>query len=174
MGRLLQNRTPAQLAWIIAASNLLVASSFATIFLESYYHPKGHPHLWAGLAPFALLILGGVMGMFAEVALKDGIASEKWPEALVASTRKIFTHPAIHAAIGMLLTASIAVVVISAFSSGRHATGAWIFLFPAMSLTRVRAIFTRPHKNSSGLGIQDAPRPLRSDHWGASPQRFSR
>jgi hypothetical protein len=168
MGSLLQNRTPAQLAWIVAASDLFVTSSFATFVVEAYYHPNRHRlPLWASLASFALLILGLVIGLFAEAALKDGIASEHWPDALVAGTRKLFTHPALAAVMFILVAASIAVV---AFSNSRHFAGAWIFLFPAMSLTRVKAVFTRPRNSASGPGTIGPPKPLQSDHWGIPPE----
>jgi hypothetical protein len=171
MSGLLQNRTPAQLAWIIAASNLLVASSFAAFFVESYHHPNSHRlPLWAAFISFALLIFGLVLGLFTETALKDGIASEQWPEALLVTTRKIFTHPALSAAIFTLFAAFVAVI---AFSGSRHVAGAWIFLLPSMSLTRMRAMFNPPRKDAGGLGLIDPPKPPQSDHWGAPPSSFT-
>jgi hypothetical protein len=163
MGRLLQNRTPAQLGWIIAASNLLIACSFAMLFV------KWLP-LWAGLASFTGIICGFVLELFAEAALRDGIASEEWPDALIATTRRFFTHPALAAAIILLIVASFAVIL---FWTGRHLAGAaWIFLAPSMSLTRVKAIFSRPRRAAS-LGRKDPPKPLQSDHWGIPPQPSS-
>jgi hypothetical protein len=171
MGRLLQNRTPAQLAWILAASNLLVSSCFATFFIDSYRHPNSHRvPLWAVGISFSLLILGVFMGIFAETALKDGITSEQWPEAVVASTRRFFTQPGLSGAIFALMAASVAVLVISVVSSKRLYTGAWIFLFPAMSLTRFKTIFSRSRKSDNGPGTQDPPKPLQSEHWGIPPQ----
>jgi hypothetical protein len=172
MSRLLQNRTPSQLGWIIAASNLLVASGFAAFFIDSYRHPNGHRlSPFAASISFALLILGLVLGLFAETALKDGIASEQWPEALVVTTRKIFTHPALLAAALLLIVASIAVVV---FSSAGHFSAAWIFFIPLMSLIRIRGIFSRPRENASHPGLVDPAKPLQSEHWGIPPQPFSR
>src|SRR5271163_4401311 len=107
MSRLLQNRTPAQLAWIMAASNLLSSSGFAVLFVDTYRHPHGHR-----LSPFvastsiSLFILGLVLGLVAETALKDGIASELWPEALLATTRKILTSSALSATALLLIVAS--------------------------------------------------------------------
>jgi hypothetical protein len=171
MGNLLQNRTPAQLAWILAASNLVVASSFGTFFVESYRHSSSHrlSPLEASVS-FALLILGMIMGLFAETALKDGIASEEWPEALVAGTRKFFTHSALAAAFLLLAVGAFAVFVLSS----RHFSGAWIFIYPLMTLSRIRGFFSRPPNSAGGPGTQDPPKPLRSDHWGIPPQRFSR
>jgi hypothetical protein len=172
MSRLLQNRTPAQLAWIIAASNLLAASGFAAFFIDSYRHPNGHR-----LSPFAasislaLLILGLVLGLLAETALRDGVASEQWPEALLITTRKIFMHSALPAAALLLIVASIAVVVLS---SARHFSAAWIFLIPSMTLTRIRGIFSQSRKSSSHPRSIDPAKPFQSEHWGTSPQPFSR
>ena len=170
MATLLQNRTPAQLASIIAASNLLASSGFAVIFVDTYRHSHGH-----GLSPFAASIsfalptLGGlVLGMFAERALKDGISSEQWPDALLVTTRKIFTHPALPAATLVLMVAAIAVIV-----SG-HFGAAWIFLIPSMGLTRIRAMFSPPRENASGLGLADPPKPIQSEHWGVPHQSLPR
>jgi hypothetical protein len=171
MNRLLRNRTPAQLGWIIAVANLLVASSFAAFFVDSYRHPTGHRlSALAACTSFALLILGLAVELFAETALKDGIVSEQWPEALVTTTRKIFTHPALSAASLLLIVAGIAVVVFS----GRHFVGVvWIFLLPSMSLTRIRGFFSQPRKDAGGLGSIDPPKPLQSEQWGTPPQSFT-
>jgi hypothetical protein len=176
MSTLLHNRTPAQLAWIIAASNLFASSGFAVFFVDTYRHPHGHR-----FSPFAAsisfaLILGLVLGALAETALKDGIASEQWPESLLVTTRKIFMHPALSAATLLLLVASIAVVVFSSvvFSSAPHFGAAWIFLIPSMSLTRIRGIFSPPRESASGLGSIDSPKPIQSEHWGVPPQSFPR
>jgi len=171
MSRLLHNRTPAQLGWIIAVANLLVASSFAAFFVDSYRQPTHH-RLSASLActSFALLILGLVLGLFAEAALKDGIASEQWPEALLVTTRKVFTHPALSATALLLIVPAIALPV---FSSGRHYAGAWIFLLPLLSLSRMRAMFNQPRKDAGGIGSIDPPKPLQSKNWGAPPRPFS-
>jgi hypothetical protein len=171
MSRLLHNRTPAQLGWIIAVANLLVSSCFAAFFVDSFHRPNS-PRLpiWAAIVPVALIIFGSILDWFAETALKDGIASEQWPEALIAPARKIFAPPALPAA-SLLLIVGIAVVFLL---GNRHYAGVWIFLFPILSLSRVRGIFNPPRKNAGGVGPVDPPKPLQSEHWGLPPQSSSR
>jgi hypothetical protein len=87
----------------------------------------------------ALLILGFVFEVFAESALKAGVGSGQRPEALIATSGKVFTHPAIPA-VSLLLAVGAGIVVF--FGSGHYA-GLWVFVFPSLSVARVRQIFNR-------------------------------
>jgi hypothetical protein len=171
MRRLLRNRTPAQLGWIIAVANLLIASSYAAFLVEAYHHPNSRRLLiWTAIFPFSLLIFGSIFEWRAESALRDGIASEQWTEALITPTRKTFTHPALAVASLLLIVVALAVVV---FSGSRHSAALWIVLLPSLSLARVRAMFNPPYKKSGSSGLVDPPKTLQSEHWGDPPQRFS-
>ena len=140
MSRLLRDRTPAQLGWIIAVANLLAVSGFVTFFVDSFHRTNSQRlPIWAAILSLALLILGFVFEVFAESALKAGIGSRQWPEALIATTGKVFTHRAIP--VVSLLLAVVAGIVV--FLGSSHYAGLWVFVFPALSAARVRQIFNR-------------------------------
>jgi hypothetical protein len=137
---LLRDRTPAQLGWIIVVANLLAVSGFAAFFLDSFHRLNGQRlPIWAGIVSLALLILGFIFEVFAESALKAGIGSGQWPEALIATPGKVFTHPAIPA-VSLLLAVGAGIVV---FFGSSHYAGLWVFVFPSLSAARVRQIFNR-------------------------------
>jgi hypothetical protein len=163
---LLRNRTPVQLLWIIAASNLLVAIGFGTLALPRRFYHVWHPLL---LCSFIIVILGFIGSLIAEQEFKEGIASERWTDTLLNGPRKL--HSAFLVLAGLFIVASI----IIAISSARHFAGAWVFLWPAMCLTRL-SNYLRPKPTSSNgslLKSIEPPEPLDSEHWGTPPRPFS-
>jgi hypothetical protein len=169
MKPLLEGRTPTQLLWIIAASNALVSIGFGIPFVQSWQHhrmPFSQNFPW-----FAALLVGFIATLLSEAALKEGVASDQWPEALLGTPRKLLEHPAISVLGWSLIVASLAAI---AFSRGHNIGGAWAFLAPSMSLKRVRVSLRPPGKGPTDPRLLPYPaKPLLSEHWGAPPQTFS-
>ena len=114
------------MGWIIVVANLLAVSGFAAFFLDSFHRLNGQRlPIWAGIVSLALLILGFIFEVFAESALKAGIGSGQWPEALIATPGKVFTHPAIPA-VSLLLAVGAGIVV---FLGSSHYAGLWVLSF---------------------------------------------
>jgi len=169
MKPLLEGRTPTQLLWIIAASNALVSIGFSMPFVQSWQHhrvPFSQNFPW-----FAALLVGFIATLLSEVALKEGVASDQWPEALLVTPRKLLEHPAISVLGWSLIVASFAAI---AFSRGHHIGGAWAFLAPSMSFNRVRVSLRPPGEGPTNPRLLPYPaKPLLSEHWEAPPQPFS-
>jgi hypothetical protein len=168
MKPLLEGRTPTQLLWIIAASNALVSIGFGMLFVQSWQHhrvPFSQNFPW-----FAPLLTGLIATLLSEAALKEGVASEQWPEALLVTPRKLFEHPAISILGWSLIVASFAAI---AFDRGHNIGGAWAFLAPSMSLNRVRVSLRPPSKVATNPGLPYPAKPLQSGHWGTPPRPFS-
>src|SRR5882757_7515396 len=168
MKPLLERRTPTQLLWIIAASNALVSIGFGMPFVQSWQHhrvPFSQNFPW-----FAALLVGFIATLLSEAALKEGVASDQWPEALLVTPRKLLEHPALCPG-WSLIVASLGIM---AFSRGHHIGGAWAFLAPSMSLNRVRVSLRPPDKGPTNPRLLPYPaKPLLSEHWGVPPQPFS-
>jgi hypothetical protein len=169
MKPLLEGRTPTQLLWIIAASNALFSIGFGMPFVQSWQHHR--VPFSQNLPWFAALLVGFIATLLSEGALKEGVASEQWPEALLVTPRKLLKHPAISVLGWSLIVASLAAI---AFSRGHNIGGAWAFLAPSMSLKRVRVSLRPPGKGPTDPRLLPYPaKPLLSEHWGAPPQTFS-
>jgi hypothetical protein len=173
MRPLLENRTPKQLLWIIAASNALTSLGFAMIGLL----PPPHHHvaflrnhsssIWMC---FPAILIGLIATLFAEQSLKDGVASEQWPEALLVAPRKLFEHSAISTLGWSLIVASFLMIV---FTRSSNVAGAWVFLAPALSLQRISSSL-RPRSNPPSDTHPLYPlKPLQSEHWGTPPRPLS-
>jgi hypothetical protein len=59
------------------------------------------------------------------------------------------------------------------FSRSGHFSGAWMFIWPAMSFTRVISALRPRRTNVDHSRRMDPPKPLQSEHWGTSPRPFS-
>jgi hypothetical protein len=163
MKPLLEDGTPTQLLWIIAASNALVSIGFGIPFVQSWQHHR--VPFSQNLPWLAALLVGLIATLLSEAALKEGVATEQWPEALLVTPRKLLEHPAISVLGWSMFVASCAAI---AFSRVQNIGGAWAFLAPAVSLNRVRVSLRPPGK------VPTYPaKPLLSEHWGAPPQLFS-
>jgi hypothetical protein len=169
MKPLQEGRTPTQLLWTIAASNALVSIGFGMPFVQSWQH---HRVAFSQNLPWlAALVVGFIATLLSEAALKEGVASEQWPEALLVTPRKLLEHPAISVLGWSLIVASFAAI---AFSRGHNIGGAWAFLAPSMSLNRVRASLRPPGKGPTRPRLLPNPaKPLLSEHWGSPPKPFS-
>jgi hypothetical protein len=167
MKPLVVGRTPTQLLWIIAASNALVSIGFGIPSVQSWQHHR--VPFSQNLPWFAALMVGFIATLFSEVALKEGVASEQWPETLLITPRKLLEHPAISVLGWSLLVASFAAI---AFPRGHNIGGSWVFLAPAMSLNRVR-VSLRPKVTTNPRLLPNPAKPLQSEHWGSPPQPFS-
>src|SRR5438270_6215985 len=169
MKPLLEGRTPTQLLWIIAAPNALVSIGFATPFVQSWQH---HRVTFSQHFPwFAALLVGFIATLFSEVALKEGVASERWPDTLLVNPRKLLEHPAVSVLGWSLIVASLAAI---AFSPGHNIGGAWAFLAPSTSLNRVRVSLRPPSDVPTNPRLLPHPaKPLLSEHWGSPPRPFS-
>ena len=169
MGSLLERRTPAQLLWIIAASNALVSISFVELAWDRSKGP--YPTGWFWLAaPLAALALGFVTCLIAEQALQNGINSERWPDSLLNAPRKFTAHPAFSVLSGLLFIGALAYVV---FLGVRHSGGVWMILWPLMCLTRVRGYLRPKPKSDRLLQPRERSKPLQSEHWGTPPSPFT-
>ncbi len=164
MSSLLQRRTPAQLLWIVAASNALIAIGFGTLLLPGMRHRGLHPALWY---PFAAVVLGLIAALIAEQALQNGIDSGRWPDSLLAVPRKLVTHPMSTVLVGFLSIGAIAYV------ASRDFGGPWVFLWPLTSLIRVKRYFHPKPKSDTLLLSLERPKPLQSESWGAPPRPFT-
>ncbi|MGH9596813.1 MAG: hypothetical protein ACRD3K_08465 [Edaphobacter sp.] len=165
MKPLLQSRTPMQLLWIIAAFNALVM-----IFFGIPWHRGGqHLLLWCSLAAAILGIIGALI---TEQSLENGISAERWSDSLLNTTRKLTRYPVWFVLIGSLLICALAfMVTLSLHESGR----AWMYIWPAMTLTLIRLQSAlHPKTISNGL-LQPIERakPLQSESWGTPPRPFS-
>jgi hypothetical protein len=139
MGSLLERRTPAQLLCIIGASSALFSISFAV--LARYHSKLPQPLLWCS---FAAAVLALVICLVAERALQNGINSERWPDSLLNTPRKLTAHPAFSVLSGLLLVGALAYMIFSGFR------GVWMILWPLTSLARVRS-YLRPKPKSDRL-----------------------
>jgi hypothetical protein len=166
MRPLLQYRTPAQLLWMIGAPNVLVSMSFGLHGLVSRHYPHGqHRPLPTVLFSFGALVLGLIGTLIAESSLRNGIKSERWPDALLDVPRKVVAHPAFSVLPYLLIIASFVDIIYSYSRSGNF-SGAWVFLYPAMSLTRVSSALHPRQTNADHRSRMDPPKPLQSEHWG--------
>jgi hypothetical protein len=170
MRPLLQYRTPAQLLWIIGAMNVLVSLSFGLLGVGSCHYPHRHLPFPLALFSFGALVLGLIGTLIAESNLKNGIRSERWPDAQLDALRKVVAHPAFFMLPFLLIIASFVYIISS--RSG-PLSGGWMFLYPAMSLTRVISALRPRQADADHRSRMDPPKPLRSEHWGSPRQPFS-
>jgi hypothetical protein len=168
MKPLLKGRTPTQLLWIIAASNALVSIGFGMHFVQSWQRhrvPFSQNFPW-----FSVILFSLIATLLSAAALKKGVDTEQWPEALLVTPGKLLEHSAIPVLGWSLIVASFAAI---AFPRG-HNGGAWAFLAPTMSLNRVRVSLRPPGQAPTNARLLPYPaKPLLSEHWGSPPQPFS-
>jgi hypothetical protein len=151
MRPLLQNRTPAQLLRIIAASNLLVAAGFGLMAYPPWHLFKVQRSLPLFLLPIGIFVLGLISDLLTKQTLKDGVATDYWPDRLLAGPRKLIDPPMFYILSGVFGGAFLICIAYSYHShySNHHPTGAfWAFWYPAMSLIHVRSAL-RPKPPSS-------------------------
>ena len=170
MRPLLKHRTPAQLLWAIVAANGLVSLSFGALSMVSRYYPhRQNRPLSVVLCSFGIFALGLIGTLIAESNLKNGIGSKRWPDSLLAAPRKVVAHPVFSMLPWMLIIASFVYIIVS--RSGL--AGSWMFLYPAMSLSRVIRTLHPRDINVDYRRRMDPPKPLQSEHWGTPPRPFS-
>jgi hypothetical protein len=170
MKPLLEGRTPKQLLWIMAASSALIAVGFGIAFVQSWQpHHVSFPQK---LPWIAALLVGFIATMWSTAALKDGVASELWPETVLDVPRKVLKHPAILALIWSLIVASFVTID---FPRGHPIGGSWVFQALGLSLIHARGSLHPPGKVPTypRLLLPYPTKPLLSEHWGAPPQPFS-
>jgi hypothetical protein len=166
MKPLLEDRTPKQLLWIIAASNVLTSLGFAIPAVQSWQLPN-HRTPFLQEIPWILAILTGLIAsLLAELSLRDGVNSDQWPDTLLAGPKKLFARPVISALSWSLIAASFCVI---AFSRNSNGAAYWVFLAPAMSLTRVRYSLSPPKKPEIDFRLGAPAKPIQSEHWGTPP-----
>ncbi len=169
MKPLLEGRTATQLLWMIAAANALISIGFGIAFVQSW-QPHRVPFS-QNLPWFAALLVGFIATLLSEAALKEGVASERWPETILDTPRKLLEHPAISVLRWSLIVASFATID---FPRGHPIGGSWVFLAASMSLNRVRVSLRPPSKVATNPRLLPYPaKPLLSERWGAPPQPFS-
>jgi hypothetical protein len=160
-----------QLVLISGASNALVALCFGAFFLASLRLPQDLRIPFSQKLPWLVLLLLGLVGdAVAGLALRKGIATERWPESLLITPKKLAEHPAFSVLGWALIVASFAVIV---FSRGQHFAGSWFFLAPQMGLSRIRMSLRAQNKVPATSQLPYPAKPLQSDHWGAPPEPFS-
>jgi hypothetical protein len=160
-----------QLVLISATSNALVALCFGAFFLASLRLPQDVRIPFSQKLPWLILLLLGIVGdVVAGLALRKGIATERWPESLLIAPRKLVEHPVFSVLGWSLIVASFAVIV---FSRGQHMAGAWFFLAPQMGLSRIRMSLRPQNKVPANSQLPHPAKPLQSEQWGAPPQPFS-
>jgi hypothetical protein len=171
MRPLLEDRTPVQLLWVIAASNALTSLGFAIPFVQSWQTPPHHRTPFLQEIPWFFAILAGLIATFlSEQSLREGIASEQWSEALLAAPRRLLEHPAFSFLGWSLIVASFAAI---AFTRGSGIAGVWMFIAPSLSLSRVRSLLRpRNHANADSQ-LRTPAKPLQSEHWGTPPGPFT-
>jgi hypothetical protein len=167
----LRSLTPKQLLSIIAGLNSLVIIGFAFMSLPASHHRSQNQSLWC--CSFVALVIGTIGSMFAEQDLRDGINSGRWPDILLAVPRKLAARPASYVIQGLLFMGGIGAIIACAVFHGFHLGGAWCFLWPMMSFTRIQSYLrTRPTSKPS-LWSTEQSKPLQSENWGAPPRPFS-
>jgi hypothetical protein len=152
-----------QLLWIIAVLNALVI-----IFFGIPWHRGGqHLLLWCSFAAAILAIIGSLI---TEQSLENGISAEQWSDSLLNTPRKLTSQPVWSILIWSLLICALAfTVTLSLHKSG----GAWMFIWPAMTLTRLKsALRSKPISNNLLQPIE-RPKPLQSENWGIPSRPFS-
>jgi hypothetical protein len=170
MKPLLEGRTPKQLIRIMAASSALIAAGFGIAFVQSW---QAHRVTFTQKLPWiAALLVGFIATMWSAAALKDGVASELWPETVLDSPRKVLEHPAILVLIWSLIVASFVTID---FPRGHPIGGSWVFQALALSLIHARGSLHPPGKVPTypRLLLPYPTKPLLSEHWGSPPQPFS-
>jgi hypothetical protein len=153
----------------MAASNALISIGFGIAFVQSWQ--AHHVSLFQKLPWIAALLVGFIATLLSGTALKDGVASELWPETVLAAPRKVLEHPAILVLIGSLFVTSCATFD---FPPGHPIGGSWVFQAVALSLIHARGSLRPPVNVSTDPRLLSYPtKPLLSEHWGAPPQPFS-
>ena len=172
MKPVLQSRTPAQLLSIIAASNALTSLGFGMLSLRPWLLHQEHQHMpFSQTLPWvAVLMVGLTTTLFSELALKDGATSERWPDVILAPTRRLLERPGVTVLSISLLVAGIAV---AAFTSASNVAAMWVFLAPALSLNRVRSSLCFRNKEATNSVPSFPVKPLQSEQWGVPPKPFS-
>jgi hypothetical protein len=171
MRPLLKHRTPAQLLWMIGATNVLVSLSFGVLGVGSRHYPHAQRRpLQVALFSFGALVLGLIGTLIAGSNLRNSIESERWPDALLDAPRKVVAYPAFFILPYLLIIASFVDII---FSRSGNLSGAWMFLYPAMSLTRVISALRPRRTNADDRSRIDPSKPLQSEHWGSPPRPFS-
>jgi hypothetical protein len=160
-----------QLVWISVASNALVTLCFGIFFVLSLRLPQDLRIPFSQKLPWLILLLLGVIGDgLAQSALRKGVATERWPEALLVAPEKFLEHPALSVLGWLLIAASFAVI---AFSHRQDIAGSWFFLAPAMGLSRLRMSLRPQNKVAANPGLLYPVKPLQSEYWGTPPRPFS-
>jgi hypothetical protein len=160
MGRLLQSRTPAQLLWIIAASNALVVIGFGVLSLPSWRQRGLSLSFWLLVAA---IILGLIGSLPTERTLRDGINSERWADRFLEAPRSLTGATAFSILCGLLFLIYLAYVI---FSAAHNVGGSLMLFWPLMSLLRVGA-YLRPKPPSDRLfQWVEQPKSLQSENWG--------
>jgi hypothetical protein len=167
MSSLLERRTPAQLLWIVLASNALVVIGFGNLALPSWRHRGLSLSL---LCSVAAIVLGLVSSLPTERALRDGINSDRWADKLLEGPRSLTASPAFYVLGGLLFLIYLAYVI---FSAAHNVGGSLMIFWPLMSLLRV-GTYLRPKPPSDRLlPPMDEPKPIQSGNWGTPPRPFS-
>ena len=167
----MQSRTPTQLVWISVASNALITLCFGVFFVLSLRLPQDVRIPFSHKLPWLILLLLGLVGdMLTTLALRRGIATERWPESLLIAPRKLAEHPAFSVLGWALIVASFAVIV---FSRGQHIAGSWFFLAPQMGLIRLRMALRGQNKAMTDTGLPYPTKSLQSEQWGTPPKPFT-
>jgi hypothetical protein len=169
MKPLLEGRTPKQLVRIMAASSALIAIGFGIAFVQLW---QAHRMSFFQKLPWiAALLVGFITTLLSGAALKDGVASELWPEAVLDAPRKVLEHPATSVLIWSLFVAYCATID---FPPGHPIGGSWVFFAASTSLIHARISLRPPGKVPTYPRLSSySIKPLLSEHWGAPPQPFS-
>ena len=165
MKRLFHERSPSQILWMIAASNVLIAVGFAVPTAMAWHLSSNQRLPFSLKLPWLIVILVGIVGsLLGEVTFSKGVKTDRWPEESLVQPRTVLKHPAMSTLQWALLIAGL----LTAIFSRTHTFGLyWIFWATCQSLARVRMNLDRRVEPSSSSGNALFPaKPLRSNQWG--------
>lgn len=170
MRPLLKHRTPAQLLWMIGATNVLVSLSFGVLGVGSRHYPHAqHRPLQVALFSFGALVLGLIGTLIAGSNLRTALTRSDGP--MHCSTlpgrslpTQLFDPP---------------VLAHHCQFCGHHLFAQREFersLDVSLSgdePTRVISALRPRRTNADGRSRMDPSKPLQSEHWGSPPRPYS-
>lgn len=156
-----------QLLWIIGIANAVSMLAVVALSVLAWRLPEDQSLPWrAKLVSLSTIFLALAVSLLAESALQRGSRSSIWPDSLLATPRKILSHPLLFIVITVMGIASIAAFCVLPLHSASLGT---LFLAVPLSLSRINfALNSKSGETFSSLSAGSAlypAKPLHSDQW---------
>jgi len=160
----LQSWSPTELIWAIGASNAITSLTAVLFAILSWRQALSVSNQRYAMV---LVVTGILVGLTAEIALRRGARSRRWPDSVLSAPRRFLEHPAL---IGFSWSMFLVALLYCIVSPLQNAALAAIFMALPFSFMRADN-YLRPRQQVTGGGSGAAlysGEPLNSDHWKAA------